>query len=143
MYFFKIISKNHEFWCAAYKPTGISVIASNLIKGDKIRVGGGVRKASKNFPRIINLEFLDVLILKKNVSLSNPNCKKCNKKMKSKGQNQGFQCTRCGKKDSKKIPVEISRKIKKQLYLPKISAHRHLTRPLQRIGTINKATKFG
>jgi len=140
--FFKIISKNHEFWCAAYKPTGISIIASNLIKGDKICVGGGVRKASKNFPRIINLEFLDVLTLKKNVSLSNPNCKKCNKKMKSKGQNQGFQCTRCGKKDSKKIPIEISRKIKKQLYLPKISAHRHLTRPLQRIGTINKATKF-
>jgi len=140
--FFKIISKNHEFWCAAYKPTGIPITASNLIKGDKICVGGGVRKASKNFPRIINLEFLDVLVLKKNVSLSNPNCKKCNKKMKSKGQNQGFQCTRCGKKDSKKIPVEISRKIKKQLYLPKISAHRHLTRPLQRIGTINKATKF-
>jgi tRNA(Ile2)-agmatinylcytidine synthase len=62
--------------------------------------------------------------------------------MKSKGQNQGFQCTRCGNKDSKKIPIEIPRKIKKQLYLPKISAHRHLTRPLQRIGTINKATKF-
>jgi tRNA(Ile2)-agmatinylcytidine synthase len=140
--FFKIISKNHEFWCAAYKPTGISIIASNLIKGDKICVGGGVRKASKNFPRIINLEFLDVLVLEKNVSLSNPNCKKCNKKMKSKGQNQGFQCTRCGKKHSKKIPIEISRKIKKQLYLPKMSAHRHLTRPLQRIGTINKATKF-
>ena len=140
--FFKIISKNHEFWCAVYKPTGISVIASNLIKGDKICVGGGVRKASKNFPRIINLEFFDVLALEKNVSLSNPNCKKCDKKMKSKGQNQGFQCTRCGKKASKKISVEISRKIKKQLYLPKISAHRHLTRPLQRIGTINKATKF-
>jgi len=140
--FFKIISKNHEFWCAVYKPTGISVIASNLIKGDKICLGGGVRKASKNFPRIINLEFLDILVLKKNVSLSNPNCKKCDKKMKSKGQNQGFQCTRCGKKASKKIPVEISRKIKKQLYLPKISAHRHLTRPLQRIGTINKDAKF-
>jgi len=140
--FFKIISKNHEFWCAVYKPTGISVIASNLIKGDKICVGGGVRKASKNFPRIINLEFLDVLALEKNISLSNPSCKKCNKKMKSKGQNQGFQCTRCGKKASKKISIEISRKIKKQFYLPKISAHRHLTRPLQRIGTINKATKF-
>ena len=140
--FFKIISKNHEFWCAVYKPTGISTIASNLIKGDKICVGGGVRKASKNFPRIINLEFLDILSLGKNISISNPNCKKCNKKMKSKGQNQGFQCIRCGKKASKKISTEISRKIKKQLYLPKISAHRHLTRPLQRIGTINKTTKF-
>ena len=46
--FFKIISKNHEYWCAVYKPTGMTTIASNLLKGDKICVGGGVRKASKN-----------------------------------------------------------------------------------------------
>ena len=62
--------------------------------------------------------------------------------MKSKGQNQGFQCIRCGKKGSNKITVEIPRKIKKQLYIPKISAHRHLTRPLQRIGITNKSSKF-
>lgn len=140
--FFKIISKNHEFWCAVYKPTGISSIASNLIRGDKICVGGGVRKASKKFPRIINLEFIDIIHLEKNLSKSNPICKKCNKKMKSKGLNQGFQCIRCGKKSSKKITVEISRKVKKQLYIPNMSAHRHLTRPLQRIGISNKTSKF-
>jgi tRNA(Ile2)-agmatinylcytidine synthase len=140
--FFKIISSDHEFWCAVYKPTGMSTIASNLLKGDKICVGGGVRKASKNFPRIINLEFLDVLLLGKNTILSNPECKKCHKKMKSKGENQGFQCIRCGKKASKKTTIEISRNIKKQLYLPKISAHRHLTRPSQRIGKLNKSSKF-
>lgn len=139
---FKIISKNHEFWCAVYKPTGMTVIASNLLKGDKIHVGGGVRKASKNFARTINLEFLDIISLVKNTKLSNPECKKCNKKMKSKGLNQGFQCICCGNKSLKKITVEITRKIKKQLYLPKISAHRHLARPQQRIGTINKSTKF-
>jgi len=140
--FFKILSKNHEFWCAVYKPTGISTDASNLITGDEICVGGGVRKASKNFPRTINLEFLDIINLKKNIVQSNPLCKKCNKRMKSKGYNQGFECIRCGNKYSKKVTIEIPRKIKKQLYLPKVSAHRHLTRPLQRIGTINKATKF-
>ena len=140
--FFKILSQNHEFWCAVYKPTGITIIASNLIKGDKICVGGGVRKASKNFPRIINLEFIEIISLEKNLSTSNPLCKKCNKKMKSKGQNQEFQCIRCGKKASKKITVEIPRTIKKQLYIPKISAHRHLTRPLQRIGITNKTSKF-
>ncbi len=140
--FFKILSKNHEFWCAVYKPTGISTIASNLIKGDEICVGGGVRKASKNYPRIINLEFFEIISLEKNFSITNPFCKKCNKKMKSKGQNQGFQCIRCGKKHSKKITVEIPRKIKKQLYIPKISAHRHLTRPSQRIGITNKKSDF-
>jgi len=140
--FFKIFSNNHEFWCAVYKPTGISSTASNLIKGDKICVGGGVRKASKKFPRIINLEFIDIIHLEKNLSKTNPTCKKCNKKMKSKGQNQGFQCIRCGKKASKKITVKISRKVKKQLYIPELSAHRHLTRPLQRIGISNKTSKF-
>jgi len=140
--FFKITSNNHEFWCAVYKPTGMTVTASNLLKGDKICVGGGVRKASKNYPRIINLEFLDVISLVKNISKSNPKCKKCMKKMKSKGLNQGFQCVRCGKKASKKMSIEFSRKIKKQLYLPKISAHRHLTRPLQRIGMKNQSSKF-
>ena len=140
--FFTILSKNHEFWCAVYKETGLSTITSNLIIGDKISVGGGVRKASKNFPRIINLEFIKIINLKKNLSKSNPICKKCNKKMKSKGQNQGFQCIRCGKKNSNKITLEIPRKIKKQLYIPKISAHRHLTRPLQRTGMTNKNAKF-
>ena len=140
--FFKILSKNHDFWCAVYKPTGITSIALNLIKGDKICVGGGVRKASKKFPRIINLEFIDIIHLEKNLTKSNPFCKKCNKKMKSKGQNQGFQCVRCGKKASKKKTVEVSRKIQKHLYIPTLSAHRHLTRPLQRIGMINKTTKF-
>jgi len=140
--FFKIISENYEFWCAVYKPTGMLSVASNLIKGDTIQVGGGVRKASKNFPRIINLEYIKIISLEKNYSKTNPLCKKCNKKMKSKGQNQGFQCVRCGKKNPKKMIVEVSRKIKKQLYLPKISAHRHLSRPVQRLGITNKPTKF-
>ncbi len=140
--FFKIISKHHEFWCAVYKPTGISSVASNLIKGDKICVGGGVRKASKKFPRMFNLEFIDVINLERNISKTNPICKKCNKKMKSKGQHQKFQCVQCGQKASKKITVEILRKVKKQLYIPKMSAHRHLTRPLQRVGISNEASKF-
>ena len=140
--FFTINSKNNEFWCAVYKETGMSTIASNLIIGDKISVGGGVRKASKNFPRIINLEFIKIISLKKNLSQTNPICKKCKKKMKSKGRNQGFQCIKCGAKNLKKTSLEIPRQIKKQLYIPKISAHRHLTRPLQRTGKTNKTSKF-
>ena len=73
MFFLLLLSKNHEFWCAVYKETGISTIASNLIIGDKITVGGGVRKASKNFPRIMNLEFIKIINLTKNLLKSNPN----------------------------------------------------------------------
>ncbi len=140
--FFKILSQNNEFWCAVYKQTGISTAASGLLKGDKVCVGGGVRKSSKNFPRVINLEFIQIISLEKNPSLSNPFCKNCKKTMKSKGRNQGFQCIRCGKKSTKKTITKVPRKIKKQLYLPKISAHRHLTRPQQRLGVANKTAKF-
>ena len=84
--FFKITSNNHDFWCAVYKPTGMTNIASNLMRGDQISVGGGVRKASKNFPRIINLEFIKIVSLQKNTSnFQILMCKKCKKKMKSKG----------------------------------------------------------
>ena len=62
--------------------------------------------------------------------------------MKSQGQNQGFQCIKCGKKEKSKVNLEIPRKIKKQLYLPEISAHRHLTRPQIRLGRLNKKSQF-
>jgi len=140
--FFSIISSGNKLQCAVYKPTGMTSVASSLIKGDKICVGGGIRKASKNHPRILNLEFIDVKKLEKNLIESNPICKKCDKKMKSKGKNQGYQCSKCGNKLATKIIFEIPRKIKNKLYVPKISAHRHLSRPLQRMGKINKESKF-
>jgi len=140
--FFSINCNGDELQCAVYKKTGISSIALGLIKGDKICVGGGMRKASKTYPRILNLEFIDIINLKKNMAKSNPTCKTCNKSMKSKGQNQGFQCVKCGKTSKNKTNLEISRKIKKQLYLPQVSAHRHLSRPVTRLGKINKKSKF-
>ena len=63
--FFSINCNGDELRCAVYKPTGMSSIVLGLIKGDKICVGGGIRKASKTHPRILNLEFIDVLDLKK------------------------------------------------------------------------------
>ena len=140
--FFKMHSENYEFWCAVYKPTGITNIASNLKQGDTVRVGGGIRKASKNYPRVINLEFLEIIHLEKNLVARNPSCIKCNKKMKSKGQNQGFQCIKCKTKSANKVLVNIARKINKQMYIPKITAHRHLTRPTQRINKINRDSLF-
>ena len=140
--FFSINCNGDELRCAVYKPTGISSIVLGLIKGDKICVGGGMRKASKTHPRILNLEFIDIIDLKKNMIKSNPICTNCNKTMKSKGQNQGYQCVKCGKISKNKTNLEIPRKIKKQLYLPEISAHRHLSRPLTRLGKINKNSKF-
>ncbi|MGI0088930.1 MAG: hypothetical protein ACREAF_01110, partial [Nitrosopumilaceae archaeon] len=86
--------------------------------------------------------FLEILKLEKNLKMVNPLCHKCNKKMKSKGKKQGFECIICGKTLQHKTLHEIPREIEKRLYVPVLSAHRHLTRPLQRIGRFNKKTEF-
>ena len=140
--FFSINSENKILNCCVYKPTKITQIAKNLIKGDKIFIGGGVRKASKNFDRIFNIEFLKPLHLETHATLRNPLSKSCNKRMKSKGRNQGFQCKRCGKKSKSKIVIKVPRKISKKMYIPSVSAHRHLTKPIQRFDKINQRNHF-
>lgn len=140
--FFTISLGDHEFRCAVYRPTGMSHVAMKLIPGDRICVGGGVRKASKNFPRVLNVEFLDILDLKEDLVLSNPVCNQCSKSMKSKGIGQGYQCSKCGRRSSKTQTRSVPRNIRAQLYLPAVSAHRHLTRPLQRAGRKNTKPEF-
>jgi len=139
---FSLIKNDVEVNCAVYRPTGMASIAMNLIRGDKICVGGGVRKASKNYRRIINVEFLKIITLEKKFHTSNPHCVPCNKKMKSKGKSQGFQCVKCGKKAYIKHVKQTLRKVKPQLYIPITSAHRHLTRPIHRVGVYNKKLEF-
>jgi len=140
--FFSIQVKDRKIRCAVYKPTKITKIAQNLIPGDKIHLGGGIRKASKKHGRVLNVEFLRVLQLAKNYLLVNPTCKKCNKKMKSKGSKQGFECIKCSNSSVSKSILEIPRKIQCKLYLPSVSAHRHLTRPYQRIKKRNKNIQY-
>ena len=140
--FFSIQVGDRKIRCGVYKQTKITKTAQDLIPGDKICLGGGIRKASKNYERVLNVEFLDVIKLEKNILLTNPTCKTCNKKMKSKGNRQGFECFRCGNKSFSKSSLEIPRKIQRKLYLPAISAHRHLTRPYQRLKKRNKFEIF-
>ena len=140
--FFSIQVKDRKIKCAVYKPTKITHVAQELIPGDKIQIGGGIRKASKNYGRIINVEFLHVLQLAKHNFSANPICRKCNKRMKSKGRKQGFQCLKCGNRSISKTTLDIPRKIQCKLYIPSISAHRHLTRPSQRIKKRNKNVRF-
>ncbi len=139
---FSLQVEGRKIRCAVYKPTKITQVASALIVGDKIKIGGGVRKASKNYGRVINVEFLDVLQLAKHNVSVNPTCRECNKRMKSKGRKQGFQCVKCGNKSTSKTTLEIPRKIQCKIYIPSVSAHRHLTRPYQRIKKRNKNKQF-
>ncbi|MEO9307687.1 tRNA(Ile2) 2-agmatinylcytidine synthetase TiaS [Nitrosotalea sinensis] len=140
--FFSISVNNSIIKCAIYKPTKLGSIAENLIEGDLVKVGGGIRKSSKKHGQVLNVEFLEILDLKKHVIIVNPSCTKCNKRMKSKGVKQGYQCIKCGNTAREKVEQEVLRNISKQFYLPVISAHRHLTRPMQRINKINAKIEF-
>ena len=140
--FFSIIVKNIKIHCAVYKPTRITDIAKELIIGDILKVGGGIRKATKTYPRTLNLEFIEILKLEKKYKLVNPFCQKCKKHMKSKGKNQGFQCVRCKNTSIHKNRQFITRSIKEQIYIPDVSAHRHLTKPIQRMNQKLKREKF-
>jgi len=140
--FFDIISEGIQVRCAVYKPTGLISQTKNLVIGDKIRIGGGIRKASKKFGRLINIEFIDVIELVAKTIDSNPLCIKCKKRMKSKGTGQGFQCIKCGSRSQKKFSEPVSRKITQGLHVPVVSAHRHLTRPMQRFGRNNSKNFF-
>jgi len=140
--FFSMTVNNVKIHCAVYKPTRITDVAKELIIGDMIKVGGGIRKATKTHPRILNLEFIQILKLEKKSKLINPFCKTCQKHMKSKGKNQGFQCVKCKKTSLHKTHQSITRSLKKQIYMPDVSAHRHLTKPVQRMKQKPKSEKF-
>ena len=131
--FFMINTKGKNIRCGVYKPTQITHIAKNLTIGDTVYLGGGVRKASRKYSRVFNIEFLHIKKLVNIKKLENPFCKKCRKHMKSEGTHQGFKCIRCGKTAYEKNSKIIPRQIKAGLYIPTTSAHRHLTRPKKRL----------
>ncbi len=139
---FSIAKNDQQIKCAIYKPTKMTKIASKLIKGDLIKVGGGIRKATKTHPRILNVEFFEVLKLANKTKMVNPYCHTCHKRAKSKGKNQGFECIKCSKPFPNKIIEKIPREIECRLYVPIVSAHRHLSRPIQRSGKFNIDLKF-
>lgn len=116
--------------CAAYEPTGrFREIVRELEPGDRVRGFGGMRAASKEIPRTLNLEKLEVLKLVSCMSSHNPVCPKCGKRMKSAGKKQGYRCERCGSHAASKIQQEVGRELEERVYLPPPRAHRHLTKP--------------
>ncbi len=133
---FSIKDKTGEVDCAAYEPTvTLNKMARKLMKGDKLKVYGGVRPSSEH-RLTINLEKVRVLKLVSRVSFVNPICPKCGKRLKSMGKNQGFRCDKCGFRSSelKKIQVKEDKGIEERLYITSPRSQRHLTKPHCRYG---------
>lgn len=134
---FKLADETCEIDCAAYEPTGhFRDIVKALIVGDRVRVYGGVRRASKTHPRTINLEKLKILELAEKIKLVNPACPRCGRRMSSLGVEKGFECRRCHFRDGalEKVREVDMRSLAPGLYIPPPRAHRHLTKPYSRYG---------
>ncbi|TRO52041.1 DUF1743 domain-containing protein, partial [Candidatus Bathyarchaeota archaeon] len=134
---FSIMDKTGEVDCAAYEPTvTLSKMARRLMKGDILKVFGGVRPPFEEKQLTINLEKIRVIELASRILLANPNCPKCGKRMKSMGKNQGLRCDRCSFRSSQlnKIVVIEEREIEKRLYITSPRSQRHLTKPHCRYG---------
>lgn len=122
--------------CAAYKPTvTLCKVARNLMKGDVVKIYGGVRELSKG-QLTVNLEKIEVLDLVPKVLFLNPVCPDCGKRLKSMGAKQGFRCDKCGFRSSEltKIQIEQKRDLTTGLHITSPRSQRHLTKPHCRYG---------
>jgi len=142
---FGIKDKTGRIDCAAYEPTRqFRDIISNLHIGDEVRVHASVRPKSRTHGRTLNLEGIEIIKLASTITLQNPLCPNCKKRMKSAGKEKGFKCVSCGhrERDAVKTEVEIERSLSLGHYLPPLSAQRHLTRPLSRLTLNNSGHSF-
>ncbi len=140
--FFQVRNEEGVIDCACYEPTAdFRKHAMELIPGDEIEVGGGIRKSTSKHPKVLNLEYFEVLRLADKLKLSNPKCDKCGTAMKSEGRGQGFACEKCSRKDktAKKVDIKVKRNLERKIYLPPVKAHRHLTKPIQRFSVGRKS----
>lgn len=139
--FFNVASKSNEILCACYEPTGdFRRHAMELIPGDIVEVGGGIRKPTTLHPKVLNLEYFKPIMLAKKTRLVNPRCPSCRGSMTSRGRYQGFKCSKCNliSKNISKFELEDARKVLHKLYLPPTKAHRHLTKPIHRFSIKKK-----
>lgn len=124
-----------------YSPTKpMSIYASQLRKGDLIRVLGGTIP-STNGKLIFEAHKFWLLEATPIVKILNPRCPRCGKRMKSSGRNKGYKCPRCGYKVSGNLEKEIvieKRNISVGPYTPPPGRINHLVKPPGIVLSYNK-----
>ncbi|MEA2070945.1 MAG: tRNA(Ile)(2)-agmatinylcytidine synthase [Asgard group archaeon] len=142
---FSIKDASGEIDCAAYEPTKrFRGQINGLLKGDRVKIFGGIRSPGKNHPMTINIERLQVLTLRPKMKKENPFCDECGTRLKSAGKNKGYKCPNCSKvfRNAQPIYRKVPRSLKIKEYLPPVVAHRHLTKPVAREKSENYGKKL-
>ncbi|MDA4134021.1 MAG: tRNA(Ile)(2)-agmatinylcytidine synthase [Thaumarchaeota archaeon] len=122
---------------AVYEPAGdLLRMARRLMRGDRVRAFGGVRRGTIKHPAILNVEKIEVLYAEPMLRSENPVCEGCGGSTKSEGRARGFQCRSCGARlrESRKRVTIVPRGVEPGVYLPSPGAQRHLTKQLIRYG---------
>jgi len=130
--FLELETRYGTITCGLYEPSKeFRMVFDHLIEGDVITVLGELR----NEPRTLNTEKILVKeLMQLNRKVSNPECPKCGKKMKSVGKDQGYRCRECGTKAKESVKEKGTRWIVPGWYEPPAAARRHLSKPLKRDG---------
>lgn len=130
---FSIKDGSIQLLCYAYEPTkAFRDVVMQLIPGDLVQVGGGLRPPAGDHPLALNIEELTVLNLAPKTTEQNPHCPRCGKRMESAGRGQPFRCRRCKltkTKDQRVVVVEPRLVQLGVRYVPPVDARRHLTKP--------------
>jgi len=123
-----------ELCCALYEPSKeFRRLFDLLLPGDRIQVYGEMREE----PRSLNVEKVQVLDLVPQVEKAgNPTCPDCGRRMHSIGKGQGYRCRPCGRKEGVAPIVVRTRALLPGWYEPPVTARRHLSKPLQRMGKV-------
>ncbi|MDD9842398.1 MAG: tRNA(Ile)(2)-agmatinylcytidine synthase [Thaumarchaeota archaeon] len=116
--------------CLVYHATGMGALARSLVRGDAVRLGGGVARAAHG--PSLNVETIEVLRAARLWREASPMCAPCRKRMKSAGAGQGYRCVRCGASSPRRAVEEVARAVRAGGHVALPSAQRHLSRPAHR-----------
>ena len=133
--FFKLKDESGNIDCAAFEPTGsFRELIRELVPGDEVTVYSGVSVHKDSLT--LNLEKIVIHSITPVAVPVKPKCPECGGSTESMGRNQGLRCKKCGYRNEKLVEeyVTIKREVVPGIYLPDRSAHRHLTKPLERYG---------
>lgn len=135
--FFELVDESGGMECAAYEPTGrFREVVRELTAGDVVEIFGGVRPSEPGHPITVNLEKMRVVGVADKLTIRNPPCPRCGRRMESAGKNKGVRCAKCAFRSSTIRPVltKEERGLAPGLYIPPPRAQRHLTKPGSRYG---------
>jgi tRNA(Ile2)-agmatinylcytidine synthase len=121
--FFRI-SDDSKMECAAFEPTKkFREIIWKLLPGDEVSVYGTFKNGTLNLEKI-RIKSLSTI-------WRNPVCR-CGRRMESAGKGKGFRCRRCKTFSKEMVPAD--RNLPPGLYEVPVSARRHISLPLVRMG---------